>query len=100
MCRWPPSARMRGSPPAPVGPARLPRSADAPAVGVEVAVVRAAARVEAGRRRARGRGPAPAAVVGAPWLLALSAAAGIVPVTAARASAARLAVPALSQMES
>ncbi|HEY2996757.1 MAG TPA: C39 family peptidase [Methylomirabilota bacterium] len=83
-----------------LGPAAFTPLADAPTLGVDVDVFRASAPVEAVRLRARVRAPAPAAVVGAPWLLALSAAAGTVPVTAARASAARLAVPALSQMES
>jgi len=83
-----------------LGPAAFTPLADAPTLGVDVDVFRASAPVEAVRLRARVRAPAPAAVVGAPWLLALSAATGAAPALAPRAAAAPLAVPALSQMES
>jgi len=83
-----------------LGPAAFTPLADAPTLAVDVDVFRASAPVEAVRLRARVRAAAPAGVVGAPWLLALSAGAGAAPVATPRPAAARLAVPALSQMES
>ena len=86
-----------------LGPASFAPLADAPPLRVDVDVFRAAAPVEAVRLRARVRAPSPAAVAGAPWLLALSAADGVAapPVAPpARTPAARLTVRTLSQMES
>jgi Peptidase_C39 like family len=85
-----------------LGPASFAPLADAPPLRVDVDVFRAAAPVEAVRLRARVRAPAPAAIAGAPWLLALSASDSVVapPAAPARTPAARLAVRALSQMES
>jgi len=82
-----------------LGPAPFAPLADAPPLSVDVDVFRAAAPIEAVRLRARVRAPSPAAVVGTPWLLALSAADGAPPAPASTARAARLSVAALSQME-
>ena len=82
-----------------LGPSAFAPLADAPPLSVDVDVFRAAAPVEAVRLRARVRAQTPAAVVGAPWLLALSASDGTPPAAPGAARAARLAVPALSQME-
>jgi hypothetical protein len=73
--------------------------ADAPPLSVDVDVFRAAAPVEAVRLRARVRAPSPAAIAGAPWLLTLSAADGAPPAPPSAARATRLAVAAISQME-
>jgi len=73
--------------------------ADAPPLSVDVDVFRAGSLVDAVRVRARIRATEPAAIVRAPWLLTLSAADGAPSVALAAAGAARLTVPALSQME-
>jgi peptidase C39-like protein len=89
-----------------LGPAAFVPLPDAPTLAVDVDVFRVPAPVEAVRLRARLRAPSPAAVLAAPWLLSLSASTGAAPGAAgsARATApprgrARLAVPALSQMQ-
>ncbi|HEU5194238.1 MAG TPA: C39 family peptidase [Methylomirabilota bacterium] len=71
---------------------------DAPPLSVDVDVFRAAGPIDAVRLRARLRAPAPTAILASPWLLTLSAADGAPPPPSA-AGAARLAVRALSQME-
>src|ERR671923_219281 len=84
-----------------LGPAPFAPLPDAPPLRVDVDVFRAAAPVEAVRLRARLRAPTTTAIVGAPWLLAVSAADGAAaPPSASAAGPARLAVRALSQMES
>jgi len=82
-----------------LGSAPFTPLADAPPLGVDVDVFRASAPIEAVRLRARVLAPSPAAIVGAPWLLTLSAADSAHPAPPAAADVARLAVPALSQME-
>jgi len=82
-----------------LGPAPFAPLADAPPLSVDVDVFRAAAPIEAVRLRARVRAPSPAAVVGAPWMLALSAADGAPPAPPSTAHAAQLPVAAFSQME-
>ena len=83
-----------------LGAAPFTPLADAPPLSVDVDVFRAAAPVEAVRLRARVRAPAPASIVAAPWLLTLSASNGTPPASPSVTGAARLAVRALSQMES
>ncbi|HTO12919.1 MAG TPA: C39 family peptidase [Candidatus Binatia bacterium] len=82
-----------------LGPAPFAPLADAPPLSVDVDVFRAAAPVDAVRLRARVRAPVSAAIVGAPWLLTLSAADSAPAAPGAVTGRARLAVPALSQME-
>jgi hypothetical protein len=84
-----------------LGPAAFAPLPPADTLDVDVDVFHARAPVEAVRARARIRAAAPATVLAAPWLLALSTAAPSVPASAAPAEcgAARLAVPALSQMD-
>ena len=84
-----------------LGPAPFVPLPDAPTLAVDVDVFRAPAPVDAVRLRARVRAPSPASVLAAPWLLSLSASGALASdgVAAAPATAARLAVPALSQME-
>ena len=82
-----------------LGPSAFEPLPPTDALGVDVDVFRARLPVEAVRARARIRAPGPAAVLAAPWMLTLSAAAPASPAlpdTAARAT--RLDVPALSQM--
>ena len=83
-----------------LGPAPFTPLPDAPPLAVDVDVFRASTPVDAVRLRARIRAPAPDAVVGAPWLLALSASDGELSASTSGPRVARLAVPALSQMES
>jgi len=82
-----------------LGPAPFTPLADAPPLGVDVDVFRSTVPVEAVRVRARVRASAPQAIVGAPWLLALSAADATPPAPPPRMLDARLPVAALSQME-
>jgi len=80
-----------------LGPARFAPLPPAPPLEVDVDVLRAAAPVEALRLRARVRAEH-GALDGVPWMLSLSA--SVAPPPPADApSAARLAVPPLSQME-
>ena len=82
-----------------LGPAPFAPLADAPPLSVDVDVFRAATSIDAVRVRARVRAQAPAAIVGAPWLLTLSAAAGPPSVPPRPSRPVRLSVPPLSQME-
>ena len=85
----------------PLGPDAFPPLAPAEALDADVDVLRARAPVEAVRVRARVRGPALPAVLASPWLLTLSASASGAPApgVAPDDAAARLDVPALSQMD-
>jgi hypothetical protein len=82
-----------------LGPAAFTPLPAAEGLAVDVDVVRAREPVEAVRVRARIRAPDPAAVLAAPWLLALSAAgpSGAAPASPGTGTV-RLEVPALSQM--
>jgi hypothetical protein len=84
-----------------LGPDVFAPLAPSDALDVDVDVYRARAPVEAVRVRARVRGPAAGAVLATPWLLTLSAAGSGAPspATPPADAAARLDVPALSQMD-
>jgi hypothetical protein len=84
----------------PLGPARFEPLPAAEGLDVDVDVFRTRAPAEAVRLRARIPASAAAGVLGAPWLLSLSAAAPSPPTgPAAGARVARLDVPVLSQMD-
>jgi hypothetical protein len=87
-----------------LGPTAFEPAPPAECLGVEIDVFRARAPVEAARLRLRLRAPEPAAVLASPWMVALSASptatGSVTPTLAApTAPAARIAVPARSQME-
>jgi hypothetical protein len=83
-----------------LGPATFAPLPAAGSLDVDIDVFRARVPVDAVRLRVRLRATEPAAVRGAPWMLALSAAGATAPPSAPIPGAgARLAVPALSQMD-
>lgn len=87
-----------------LGPASFEPSPTAESLGVDIDVFRARAPVEAARLRLRVRALEPAAVLAAPWMLALSASPTAPTVSTGMAAppeagAVRLSVPARSQME-